>query len=167
MVASHVTGAFRGYCSAMEMSRRRVLMAAAAAATLTSVPRSHAAPIPVEGQLAALEDLYNAKVGCYGLNLASNRMLDFGADDLLATCSAFKAYVAAQILLKDQYGELKLSDEVYIDPKLFVPVASPMTEPNLGGWMSLSDLCAAAVRQSDNTATNLMLESLGGPPEPR
>ena len=163
MVASHVTGAFRGYCSAMEMSRRRVLMAAAAAATLTSVPRSQAAPIPVEGQLAALEDRYDAKVGCYGLNLASNRMLDFRADDLFATCSAFKAYVAAQILLKDQYGELKLSDEVYIDPKLFVPVASPMTEPNLGGWMALSDLCAAAVRQSDNTATNLMLEILGGP----
>jgi beta-lactamase class A len=29
--------------------------------------------------------------------------------------------------------------------------------------MPLSDLCAAAVRQSDNTATNLMLEILGGP----
>jgi beta-lactamase class A len=29
--------------------------------------------------------------------------------------------------------------------------------------MPLSDLCAAAVRQSDNTATNLMLELLGGP----
>ena len=29
--------------------------------------------------------------------------------------------------------------------------------------MPLSQLCAAAVRQSDNTATNLMLEIFGGP----
>ncbi len=119
--------------------------------------------MPIDGELAALEDRYNAKVGFYGLNMASGRDLAYRADDLFATCSAFKAYVAAQILQKDQRGEVKLTDEIYIDPELFVPVASPITEPNLGGWMSLSDLCAAAVRQSDNTATNLMLEVLGGP----
>jgi beta-lactamase class A len=150
----------------VQISRRQLLIAGAAAAALTTsgIPRSQAAPGAVEDQLAALEDRYNAKVGCYGRNLGSARTLTYRADDLFATCSAFKAYVAAQILLKDQLGELKLRDEVYIDPKLFVPVASPMTEPNLGGWMALSDLCAAAVRQSDNTATNLMLEILGGPP---
>lgn len=150
----------------VQISRRQILIAGAAAATLTTagIPRSQAAPGAVEDQLAALEDRYNAKVGCYGRNLGSARTLAYRADDMFATCSTFKAYVAAQILRKDQLGELKLSDEVYIDPKLFVPVASPMTEPNLGGWMSLSDLCAAAVRQSDNTATNLMLEILGGPP---
>lgn len=119
---------------------------------------------PVEADLAALEDRYNATVGFYGRNLASGRTLAHRADDLFATCSAFKAYVAAQVLQKDQQGQLRLSDEVYIDPALFVPVASPITEPNVGGRMSLSDLCSAAVRQSDNTATNLMLEILGGPP---
>jgi beta-lactamase class A len=119
---------------------------------------------PIEARLAALEDQYNAKIGFYGLNLKSNRMLGYRENDMFATCSAFKAYVAAQILQKVQQGELKLTDEVYIDPAIFVPVASPITEPNIGGWMPLSDLCAAAVRQSDNTATNLMLEILGGPP---
>lgn len=149
----------------MQISRRQVLIVGAAATALatTGIPRSQASPTPIDADLAGLEDQYNAKVGFYGLNTASRRELAYRADDLFATCSAFKAYVAAQILRKDQLGELKLRDEVYIDPKLFVPVASPMTEPNLGGWMSLSDLCAAAVRQSDNTATNLMLEILGGP----
>jgi beta-lactamase class A len=144
-----------------------VLFASAAAAALAAsgyrgVAAADPAP-PIESGLAALEDQYNAKVGFYGLNLGSNRMLGYRENDMFATCSAFKAYVAAQILQKDQRGELRLADEVYIDPALFVPVASPITEPNLGGWMSLSDLGAAAVRQSDNTATNLMLELLGGP----
>ena len=151
----------------MELPRRRVLFASAAAAALAAsgyrgVAAADPAP-PIESGLAALEDQYNAKVGFYGLNLGSNRMLGYRENDMFATCSAFKAYVAAQILQKDQRGELRLADEVYIDPALFVPVASPITEPNLGGWMSLSDLGAAAVRQSDNTATNLMLELLGGP----
>ena len=156
----------------MILPRRRVLVAGAAAAALAASgyprvavadPAGPAPTGPVEVELAALEDRFNAKVGFYGRNLASGRSLAYRADDLFATCSAFKSYVAAQILQKVQQGELKLTDEVYIDPALFVPVASPITEPNIGGWMPLSDLCAAAVRQSDNTATNLMLEILGGP----
>ena len=151
----------------MQLPRRKVLLVSAAAAALAAtgyrgVAAADPAP-PIKAGLAALEDQHNAKVGFYGLNLRSNRMLGYRENDMFATCSAFKAYVAAQILQKDQRGELRLADEVYIDPALFVPVASPITEPNIGGWMSLSDLCAAAVRQSDNTATNLMLELLGGP----
>lgn len=149
----------------MTISRRSLLTAAALTA-LATAGRAGAAPLtaaPVEDQLAALENRYNAKVGFYGRDLDSGRTLAYRADDIFATCSAFKAYVAAQVLQKDQRGELRLSDQVYIDPKTFVPVASPITEPNLGGWMTLSELCAAAVRQSDNTATNLMLEILGGP----
>jgi beta-lactamase class A len=148
----------------MTLPRRQLLLAGAALTALTACGRASATPVPIEAQLAALEDRDNAKVGLYGRNLESGRTLAYRADDLFATCSAFKAYVAAQILRQVQRGELKLTDEVFIDPALFVPVASPLTEPNLGSWMPLSDLCAAAVRQSDNTATNLMLELLGGPP---
>jgi beta-lactamase class A len=82
---------------------------------------------------------------------------------MFAHCSTFKAYVAAQMLQKDQRGELRLTDPVFIDPAAYVSVASPITEPHLGGYLPLSDLCAAAVRQSDNTATNLMVAMLGGP----
>jgi beta-lactamase class A len=157
----------------MEIPRRRLLVTGAVLTALTACGRpSRQAPVllvdspaapTVEDQLAALEDRYNAKVGVYGRNLGSNRVLGYRDNDLFATCSAFKAYVAGAILMKDQRGELRLTEEVFIDPVFFVPVASPITEPNLGGWMTLSDLCAAAVRQSDNTATNLMLELLGGP----
>ena len=130
------------------------------------MPRSLAAPSPaagIEDGLAALELQYGAKVGFHGVNLNSGRTLDHNADDLFATCSAFKTYVAGAILQKDQRGELRLTDPVYIDPAVFLPVASPVTEPHLGGHLPLSELCAAAIRQSDNTATNLMVGMLGGP----
>ena len=160
----------------MEFSRRQLLAAAVSLTALTALTAcsrpgrqpavllvDSPAPPPVEDQFAVLEDRYNAKVGFYGRNLSSNRTLGYREDDMFATCSAFKAYVAAAILQKVQQGDLTLTDEVFIDPAMVVPVASPITEPVVGGWMPLSDLCAAAVRQSDNTATNLMLEILGGP----
>jgi beta-lactamase class A len=40
---------------------------------------------------------------------------------------------------------------------------SPITERRVGTSMSLSALCSAAVRYSDNTAANLLLDRLGGP----
>ena len=157
----------------MGIPRRRLLVAGAAVGALTACgrPRRQApvllvdspTPASVEDRLAALEDRYNAKVGFYGVNLQSGRTLGYRENDMFATCSTFKAYVAGAILTNDQRGELRLTDEVYIDPAFFVPVASPSTEPHVGEYLPLSALCAAAVRQSDNTATNLMLELLGGP----
>lgn len=158
----------------MDLPRRRMIAAGAALAALvaTGRPRLADPPIlldteeplpPIDAELAALEERYNTSIGLFGLNTASQRALAFRADDMFATCSTFKAYVAAQILQQDQRGELRLTDTVYIDPAAAVPVASPVTEPHIGGRMPLSELCAAAVRHSDNTATNLMLAMLGGP----
>ena len=158
----------------MSLSRRRLLAAGVAATALAACGRATrqagsmladaSEPLPaVEDRLADLEQRYNALVGLHAVNLQTGRTLDHRADGMFATCSAFKAYVAGLVLQKDQRGELHLSDLLYIDPAVLVPVASPVTEPNVGGRMPLSDLCAAAVRESDNTATNLMLGLLGGP----
>lgn len=164
MVASQFTTEMRGYCSAMQISRRRILIAGAAAAALATSGRSQAAPAPaIEEALAEVEQRYDAKIGFYGVNLGSGRTLGYRENDMFATCSTFKAYVAGAILSKAQRGELKLTEEVYVDPAFYVPVASSITEPRLGGWMSFPELCSAAVRNSDNTATNLMVEVLGGP----
>lgn len=151
----------------MSVSRRRLLAAGAATAALAAFggpTRAEAEPVSdVDARLAELEQRYNALIGFHGVNLDTGRTLDHRADGMFATCSAFKAYVAGLVLKKDQLGELRLSDPIFIDPAVLVPVASPITEPHLGGYLPLSDLCAAAVRHSDNTATNLMVGMLGGP----
>ncbi|MGI9124074.1 MAG: class A beta-lactamase [Mycobacterium sp.] len=156
---------------AEKLSRRRILVAGFGAAALTAAghPLSRAepalldAPAGIEGEIADLERSYDALVGLYAVNLQTGRTLAHRDNDLFATCSAFKAYVAGQVLRKEQRGELRLTDTLYVNPAVFIPVASPITGPRLGSAMPLSDLCAAAVRQSDNTATNLLLSMLGGP----
>ncbi len=51
-----------------------------------------------------------------------------------------------------------------VEPAELKPNSPPRTEPNAGKPMTLSDLCAAALQVSDNTAANLLLRVIGGPP---
>ncbi len=156
----------------MDISRRRLLATGAALTALTAcgapVRRAEVVLLDseetIEDQIAAVEDRHDVAVGLYGVNLADGPTLARRDHELFATCSTFKAYVAGAILHKDQLGELRLEDPVFIDPAALVPVASPITQPHVGGTLPLSVLAAAAVRQSDNTATNLMVGLLGGPP---
>ena len=56
-----------------------------------------------------------------------------------------------------------LDQKVFVDPAAIVP-NSPVTEPRAGGDMTLAELCQAALQLSDNTAGNLLLKTIGGPP---
>ena len=158
----------------MSLSRRRLLVSCAALAAVAAcgekTSRTHptlsdpAEPLPpIEQRIAALEKRHNAFVGLYGQNLDSKVTLAHRDGDLFAMCSTFKAYLAARVLQKAQAGELRLIDTVVVDPEL-LRTNSPRTEPNVGKPMALSDLCAAALQVSDNTAANLLLRVIGGPP---
>jgi beta-lactamase class A len=157
----------------MSLPRRRFLVAGAAltvvAACGTKTGSPHptlsdpAEPLPpVAQRIAALEKRHNALVGLYAQNLDSKVELAYRDGDLFAMCSTFKAYLAARVLQKAQAGELRLTDTQLVEPADLKP-NSPRTEPNAGKPMALSDLCAAAVQVSDNTAANMLLRVIGGP----
>lgn len=153
----------------LRVSRRQLLLAGMTAAALAVGSRASArsdpagSTPPIQDRIDALEDRYNAYVGLYTTDLGSGRTLAYRGDDPFAMCSTFKAYAAAGVLQKTQLGELGLHDTVYVDPAAVLP-NSPVTGPQAGGRMALAQLCAAAVRYSDNTAANLLLQTIGGPP---
>lgn len=118
---------------------------------------------PLEDRIGLLEKRDNAVVGLYAVNLGSNVTVAHRDTDMFAMCSTFKAYLSARVLQKAQRGELRLTDTVVVDPNL-LRANSPRTEPNVGRPMALSDLCAAALQVSDNTAANMLLRVIGGPP---
>jgi beta-lactamase class A len=67
------------------------------------------------------------------------------------------------VLQLSEGGELRLADQLFIDPADIV-ANSPVTEPQAGRTMTLGQLCQAALQRSDNTAGNLLLHAIGGPP---
>jgi beta-lactamase class A len=144
-----------------------VLAGAAAVHRAPSVladPTDSAEPDPqIEDRLGALERTYNAIIGTHCVDFDTGRNINYRDAELFAVCSTFKAYAAASVLQKAQRGQLRLDDEIHIDPGALVE-NSPVTQPHAGGSLTLAELCRAALQQSDNTAGNLLLRAIGGPP---
>lgn len=149
------------------LSRRNILigsLAGLAVAGLSGTRTAQAEPVAsLDRQLGALEEKHNVLIGLYGAELDSSRTLSHRADDLFAMCSTFKAYAAGRVLQQVGRGELSLENRVFIDPAAIV-ANSPVTEANAGRELTLAELCQAALQRSDNTAGNLLLKTIGGPP---
>ena len=77
-------------------------------------------------------------------------------------CSTHKFLAAAFVLQRVDHGEDSLERRIpYAKDNLVT--YSPITEKHVGDGMTLGELCEAALTLSDNTAANLILETLGGP----
>ena len=78
-------------------------------------------------------------------------------------CSTFKLLAAAAALKRVDEGAERLDRTIAYGPSDLLEYA-PVTKAHVAeGGMTLADLCAAAIDWSDNTAGNLVLETIGGP----
>ena len=144
------------------ISRRALLAAPGFLALGLPSTRAHAAQ-DLSRRLAELETRSGGRLGVAILNHRAGMMAAHRAGERFAMCSTFKAIAAAAVLARVDAGKEDLDRRIsYGREKLIT--WSPVTEKHAGGrGMTLADLCDAAVTMSDNTAGNLLLESLGGP----
>lgn len=111
----------------------------------------------------SIEERTGGRLGVAALNTANGAWLRHRADERFAMCSTFKWVLAADILARAQAGSLALDSQVHYTAADLLEYA-PVARANVGrGWMTIEDLCAAAVEQSDNTAANLLLAHVDGP----
>ncbi len=152
------------------LSRRQALLggltltAAAACATTKPVLADPAEPLPpIEDRIAALERRHDAYVGLFAVDLDGGRSISHRGQEPFAMCSTFKGYAAARVLQMVEQNQLALDQQVFVDQADIVS-NSPRTAPRAGSSMTLAELCQAALQVSDNTAGNLLLKTIGGPP---
>ncbi|MFF7178308.1 class A beta-lactamase [Streptomyces sp. NPDC008121] len=117
-------------------------------------------PAPYAARLSALERKYGARLGVYAVDTGTGREIAHNADQRFAYASTFKALAAGAVLRK--YTPRGM-DRVITYTRDDLVAHSPVTEKHVGTGMTLSALCDAAVRYSDNTAANLLFDALGGP----
>lgn len=153
------------------LSRRGMLIGAAAlvgAAACSQAPAPHGGPDPAEplppfaDRIAALEQANHAYIGLFAVDLETETSLANRADDPFAMCSTFKGYAASRVLQKSAARELGLADAITIEQADIV-ANSPVTQPRVGGTMTVAELCQAALQHSDNSAGNWLLRLIGGP----
>lgn len=109
---------------------------------------------------AELEQRFDVRLGVFAVDTGSERTVAYRADDRFAYASTYKALAAAAVLDRTSGPELDLPVSHTADD--LVP-NSPVTEERLRTGLTLGEAAEAAVRRSDNTAGNLLLEALDGP----
>ncbi|MEU6878761.1 class A beta-lactamase [Streptomyces sp. NPDC046712] len=128
-----------------------------------SPPRASAtstAAQPVAARLKELERAYDARLGVYAVDTGSGREVTYNDNARFPYASTFKALAAGAVLRTYTAGGMARTVTYSRDDLV---AHSPVTEKHVGTGMSLDGLCEAAVRHSDNTAANLLLDRLGGP----
>jgi beta-lactamase class A len=121
-------------------------------------------PVHARDALAALEARSGGRLGVVVLDTGSGRRIDYRAEERFAMCSTHKLLTAAAILTMVDQGQMKLDRPVPYGNADLLEYA-PITRKNVNaGFMTVGALCEAAVGWSDNTAENLLLGLIDGPP---
>jgi beta-lactamase class A len=138
------------------------VLAAGAVRRVTASGESAAETL--ERRFAAIEMATGGRLGVAVWDTGSGLRAGRRADERFPLCSTFKVLAAGAILQRVDAGHEDLARRIRFGKDQLVDY-SPVTEHHVdGAGMSLGEICAAALDYSDNTAGNLLLETLGGPP---
>jgi beta-lactamase class A len=145
------------------LTRRRMTAGLVPFLAGESPRRSEAAEASLATALMRIEAASGGRLGVGIVDTASGARHSHRGAERFPMCSTFKLLACGALLARVDAGKDHL-DRIVRFAAGDVVSYSPVTGSRAGGnGMSLSDLCAAALTQSDNTAGNLILRSLGGP----
>ncbi len=148
------------------MHRRTFLAGLAAAATAhpaRAAPSAEDRLNSATRRLAEIEAREGGRLGVFVRDTGTGATLEHRADERFPMCSTFKFLAAAAALKRVDEGAERLNRTIAYGPSDLLEYA-PVTKAHVAeGGMTLSDLCAAAIDWSDNTAGNLVLQTIGGP----
>jgi beta-lactamase class A len=122
---------------------------------------AYADAISAQEKLAHLETETSVRLGVYALNTANNQSIHFQAEKHFPLKSTVKLMVVAATLHQSMTNSHLLQQKIHYKKEDLVSW-SPITEKNLDKEMTISELCAATMIYSDNTASNLLIKQLGG-----
>ncbi|HMA50561.1 MAG TPA: class A beta-lactamase [Magnetospirillaceae bacterium] len=143
------------------LSRRSLMIGA------SLVPLAGRAVFAAEGgiqdRLREVESGVGGRLGIAALDMESDRRVDYRSSSLFPMCSTYKLLLAGAVLSKIDHGKESLDREIPLtqaDLLDYAPVAKPLLAK---GKITIAEACAGAIVDSDNTAANLLLTSIGGP----
>jgi beta-lactamase class A len=140
--------------------------AAAFGAAIVAPKRAAALAQSLQNELTAIEGRIGGRLGVAVLDTASDTAsqarIDHRGNERFLLCSTFKVLAVSAVLKRVEAGREHL-DRRFVIKRADLVAYSPVLKDRIGDTMALADLCAAAMTESDNTAANLILRSIGGP----
>lgn len=116
----------------------------------------------LEPKIAALEKSSGGRLGVAVLDTGSGARFGYRATERFPMCSTFKLLAVSAVLTRVDQGKESLGRVVHYTQQDLLEYA-PVTKLHVGTGMPVSALCEAAITWSDNTAANLLVNTIGGP----
>ncbi|MEQ7874018.1 serine hydrolase [Sphingomonas sp. ASV193] len=129
-------------------------------------PERGASPESLRAEIAAIARRFNGRAGIAIVNLRDRWEIDFGADRLFPQQSCSKLWVAITLLDEVDEGRVSLDRQVTIHPRdltLFHQPLAELVRRKGSHTTTLGALLFQAITESDNTANDTLLRSIGGP----
>ncbi len=139
-------------------------LAAAGVTPLAAAPPlfEHTAP-PAAQPFAREEAMGRGRLGVCAIALHDDRRLARREHERFPLASTFKLPLVMATLARADRGVERLDRKLAFRAGEILPYSPAEARFPRGGSLTIAELCAAAIEQSDNTAANLLMATLGGP----
>ena len=147
------------------IARRELLAGAITAAIAATVASAADAAERGDAALKHIRERVGGRLGVHALDSQSGKRWGIDENSRYAMASTFKLPLAAAILWQVDRKAFTLDHTLAIEQKDFLP-NSPAFDAKIAAGrdsMTIRELCAAVVTQSDNAAANVLLSGIGGP----
>lgn len=118
----------------------------------------------LKDELRAIEaTLKGGSLGVAAINRATGEIVTYNADRIFPTASVIKAPIVAELYTQAAEGKLLTTTPVTVNKSDIVGGSGVLAHLAPDHAFSLDELALLAIKESDNTASNLVLRAVGGP----
>lgn len=116
----------------------------------------------IEKKIKTIENKLGARVGASIYDVEAKELWSYKGDTRFPLMSTFKTLACSKLLAEIEKGNKSFDSSVIIKETSLISW-SPVMQKNVNKKVSLKQACSAMMIMSDNTAANIVLESIGGP----
>jgi beta-lactamase class A len=116
---------------------------------------------PLQAQIASLIAPFHGQVSYYAHDLATGQTIDVNADEAVPTASVIKLTILYTALEQIRAGKAHFNDTLTLHKEDQVPGSGVLLFFDTPMNLTLKDTLTMMIAESDNTATNLVIDHLG------
>ncbi|MFB2834845.1 serine hydrolase [Floridanema evergladense] len=135
----------------------------------SSVPNTITTPTPVQEiaplktQIAAVaEENLLFTPGVFVIDLASGNYADVNGNNAIAAASTIKVPILIAFLQDVEAGKIQWDEKLTLKSEFLASGSGNLRRQKVGGQYKASDVVTRMIAISDNTATNMLIDRLGG-----
>jgi beta-lactamase class A len=116
----------------------------------------------LDQRIGGVTSRFSGKLGFAAKNLATGEEVVVDADTMYPTASVIKVVILAEVFAQAEEGRLRLDERIEVRPPDVVLGSGVLRDLMPGLQPTVHDLAMLMVIVSDNTATNMLIDRVGG-----